>query len=81
MDRSELDLYAAGVWEEGGVRTILLACLVIAGCQPQGPQPNGSIGVGIAEIRTVKLEDGTRCAVAIRAGAGGPAISCDWEAK
>lgn len=57
---------------------LALAALVVA-CSAQGPAAIMTVGngEGSADVKIIKLDDGTRCAVLI--GAYKAAISCDWK--
>ncbi len=62
------------------MKAILLSVAVLSGCAGGGAEEAVvSDGWGSADVRLVKLSDGTRCAVLIGSYKGG--ITCDWGAK
>lgn len=62
---------------------IILVSVWMAGCAPVGDRevdaPGGKVSVPRmrVSVRTVMLEDGTRCAVLLGPNRG--AIDCDWK--
>ena len=54
-----------------------LLTAVLAGCSKG--ENTVSDGWGEADVKSVTLKDGTRCAVLIGAYKGG--ITCDWDAR
>ncbi len=58
------------------------AALALAACAPPSTPGQTTVGGGLEDVQVVpvKLQDGTRCVVALRyVGQTSPAIACDFR--